>query len=49
MTLKIINMNNEKLKRITVNPNGILVAPDKTKLGKFMEDKEKIFLKNVQT
>ena len=42
-------MNNEKLKRITVNPNGILVAPDKTKLGKFTEDKEKIFLKNVQT
>lgn len=42
-------MNNEKLKRITVNPNGILIAPDKTKLGKFTEDKEKIFLKNIQT
>lgn len=42
-------MNNEKLKRITVNPNGILIAPDKTRLGKFIEDKEKIFLKNIQT
>lgn len=42
-------MNNEKLKRITVNPNGILIAPDKIRLGKFIEDKEKIFLKNIQT
>lgn len=41
------SMNKEKQLRVSVDPNGVLIAPDKSKFGKFSEDLENIYLKKV--